>query len=207
MRTLITIVIAATFAVAGCESAPPSKTTVDRVLIAPQLINAPYRNIVVVGATPTREIDRLIEEGMTQRLEELGVQTWSFVRSSSATRPSEDAVFALVEEKGADGVIIMTTRFVGAEVRKRDEQEGLKRDVRGGTLLNYFLYDYKRDTRASYIDSTLNVRIASDFYDAASQKRVYAVESSTVHGKTNYEIILAESKAIVARMRKDGVIQ
>ncbi len=207
MRLPAALLLAAAVLLGACESAPPQKTTVDRVLIAPKLDNAPYRHILVVGATPTRELDRMIEEGMTLRLKERGVQTVSFVRSSSATRPSEEAVYTLVKEKDVDGVIVMTTRFVGGEVRKRDEQVDLERDVRGGTLLNYFRYDYKRDSRPSYADSTLNVRIASDFYDAKTQKRIYAVESSTVYGKTDYEIVMAESRAIVARMKKDGLIQ
>lgn len=207
MRFLTAMLSIAALVVAGCETAPPQKTTVDRVLIAPKLDNAPYKNILVVGATPTRELDRMIEEGMTLRLKELGVQTVSFVRSSPALRPSEEAVYELVKDRNVDGVIVMTTRFVGGGVRKRDEQVDLERDVRGGTLLNYFRYDYKRDTRPSYADSTLDVRIASDFYDAKTQKRVYAVESTTVHGKTSYEIVMSESRAIVSRMKKDGLIR
>lgn len=207
MKLLAASLSVAALVIVACESAPPQKTTVDRVLIAPTLDNAPYRNILVVGATPTRELDRMIEEGMILRLKERGVQTVSFVRSSPATRPSEEAVYDLVRDKDVDGVIVMTTRFVGGQVRKRDEQVDLERDVRGGTLLNYFRYDYKRDTRPSYADATLDVRIASDFYDAKTQKRVYAVESTTVHGKTSYDIVMSESRAIVSRMKRDGLIQ
>lgn len=207
MRTAL--LIAAAALLAACESAPPQKTTVDRVLIAPNLDSAPYRHILVVGATPTRELDRMIEEGMTQHLRERGVQTVSFVRASSATRPSEEAVYALVQEKNVDGVIVMTTRFVGGQVQKRDEQVDMnvQRSVRGGGLLDYFRYNYREDARPSYADSTLDVRIASDFYDAKTQARVYAVESSTTYGRTGYEIVMSESKAIVARMKKDGLIQ
>ena len=43
--------------------------------------------------------------------------------------------------------------------------------------------------------------------DVESMKRVYSVESSTAHGATNYEIIMAESRAIVSRLKKDRLIR
>lgn len=206
ITNLIAVAVTVMFCVA-CETTPRSTTTVDRVLIAPTLKNAPYKNILVVGATPNRETDRMVEEGLTQRLRTRDIQAHSFVRQSSAKRPSEQAVFDLVRDTSADGVIVVTARFVGAEIRKRDEQVDIDAESRAGNLQNYFRYNYKDVTRPSYADATLNVRLVSDFYDAATQQRVYSVESSTAHGQTNYEIILAESRAIVARLRKDGLIQ
>lgn len=206
ITNLIVVAVTVMFCVA-CGNTPRSTTTVDRVLVAPMLKNAPYTNILVVGATPNRETDRMVEEGLTQRLRTRDIKAHSFVRQSSAKRPSEQAVFDLVRDTGADGVIVVTTRFVGAKIRERDEQVDIDAETRAGNLLNYFRYNYKDVTRPSYADTTLDVRLVSDFYDAATQKRVYSVESSTAHGQTNYEIILAESRAIVARLRKDGLIK
>lgn len=193
--------------IAACDTTPVATTSVDRVLKAPTIDNAPYRKVLIVGAMPSRELDRMVEEGLSQELRKRKVETHSFVRQSPAKRPSEEAVLALVRETGAEAVIVVTARFVGAKLKKHEGQVDVRADVRGKTLLNYFRYDYKQITQPSYADTTLDVKLVHDLYDTATQKRVYSVESSTAHAKTTYDIVIAESKAIVARLRKDGLIQ
>lgn len=201
------LVATAAILLAACGSSPVSETTVDRVLVAPELPNAPYTKILIVGATPNRESDRMIEEGLRRELSEAGVEPISFVRRSTSTRPTEDAVAALVSETGADAVLVVSGRFEGVEIERRDERVDVDRRVRGGSLLDFFRYDYKEVASPAYSDVTLDVVFVSDLYDAATRRRVYSVESSTAHGATSYEIITAESEAIVERLEKDGLIR
>lgn len=207
MNKKLALSIVAMAALIGCESNPVATTSVDRVLMSPNIENAPYSNILIVGAMPSRENDRLVEEGLTQELRARKVEAHSFVKESAAKRPSEDDVYALVNQTNADGVIVVTARFGGAELTTRDEQVDVRAEARGGGLLDFFRYDYKEVTLPGYEDATLNVILVSDFYDARTRERIYSVESSTVHGQTSYEIVMAESKAIVARLRRDGLIK
>lgn len=206
MNKLI-LILAAVLLTAACESGPASKTTVDRVLLAAKLENAPYSNVLVVGATPRRETDRMIEEGLIKELRARDVVAYSFVRSSASTRPSEEAVAQLVREKNADGVIVVSARFDRADIRQHDEQVSVDARPKQGGLLDFFRYDYKEVASPRYSSVTVDVKYVADFYDTESQKRVYSAESATAHGKTDYEIVMAESKAIVARLKKDGLIR
>ena len=203
----LALITAAMAALAACESTPVATTSVDRVLMSPDIENAPYSNVLIVGAMPSRENDRLVEEGLTQELRARNIEAHSFVKESSAKRPSEEDVYALVKQTDADSVIVVTARFGGAELTKRDEQVDVQAEARGGSLLDFFRYDYKETTLPGYEDVTLNVVLVSDFYDALTRERIYSMESSTAHGQTSYEIVMAESKAIVARLRKDGLIK
>lgn len=207
MKAAIPILALLAALITGCDTTPVATTTVDRILKAPTIDNAPYRKVLIVGAMPSRELDRMVEEGLSQELKKRKVEAYSFVRRSPAKRPSEEAVTALVRETGADSVVVVTARFVGAKLQKREGQTEVRADVRGKTLLNYFRYDYKQITQPSYADTTLDVKLVHDVYDTKTQKRVYSLESSTAHAKTTYDIVIAESKAIVARFRKDGLIQ
>lgn len=207
MTKRLTTIIVATFVLVACETTPVATTSVNRVLMAPDIQNAPYSNILIVGAMPGREADRRVEEGLIQELKSRRVSAHSFVLESPAKSPSEEDVFALVNDKEIDGVIVVTARYVGAELSEHGERTDIRATARGGSFLDYFRYDYKEVTSPGYADATSDVIIVSDFYDAASRERVYSVESSTAHGQTSYEIIMAESKAIVRRLRKDGLIK
>ena len=187
---------------------PRQATSVDRVLMAPNVKNAPYSNLLVIGVTPSRESSRMIEAGLTQELASKTVEAHSFVKESSSTEPTEEAVLELVSEKNIDGVIVVSARLEGAEILRQDERVDLDAEVRGGGgLLNYFRYDYREITRPSYSEYAVDVILVSDFYDVESQDRIYSVESSTAHGETTYEIVIDESKAIVARLKKDRLIR
>lgn len=194
---------------AGCQTAPGTETSVNRVLIAPDNDNVPYSRVLLVGATPSRDTDRMIEEGLLQELRDRGVQAVSFVRASSSTEPTEDAIAALVGEKNADAVLVVTARLRDIDVVQVPEQVSVDprvRGVRGGTLFDFFRYDYREIANPRYQDVMFDVVFVTDVYDAESETRVYSVESSTAHGKTSFEIVVAESEAIAERMHKDGLI-
>ena len=169
--------------------------------------NAPYSKVLVIGAVPSRESARNIEYGLSQELKAAKVEAHSFVRESASKQLSDEAVQALIAETGVDGVIIVSGKLAGAAEVERDEQIDFDAETRGGRLFNYFRYDYKDNTRPSYADFTLDVVLVSDFYDAENGERIYSVESSTAHGKTDYQIIMAESKAIIRRLKQDGLIR
>ncbi len=206
-----TCVVLITLLIAACQSSGPTQTTsVDRVLGATDIANAPYTNILVVGAVPSRDTARNLELGITGELKAANVDAHSFVRESSSTEPTEEAIQKLIDDVGINGVIVVTANLTGAALTERSEQVDIQAVTQGGSLLGFFRSDYKDVTRpnqAETSDYTLNVALVSDFYDVKSDKRVFSIESSTTHGQTRYEIIIAQSKAIVSRLKEAGLIR
>jgi hypothetical protein len=206
----IAVLLAAFVVVSGCESTGPAQSTeVSRVLKARSIPSAPFSNIIVVGAAPSRETMRNIEEGFVRELRRHKIEAHSFVRESEAREPSEAAIIALVEKTSADAVLIVSGVLEGAELTSKSETVAadVQAQVRGQTLLNFFRYDYKEIQRSSYSDFTVNVDIVSDLYETSTRQRVYSVESNTAHGGTGYQIIVAEAEAVVARMRRDRIVR
>jgi len=207
-RNLLLVVVV--IALGGCESSGPQQTTeVDRVLKARSIPSAPFSNILVVGAAPSRETMRNIEEGFVRELEKRNIQAHSFVRESDALEPSEQAIMALSEKTSADAVLVVSGMLEGAELTKRSETVAadVQPQVRGKTLINFFRYDYKEIQRSSFSDFTVSIVLVSDLYETSSKQRVYSVESNTAHGGTRFEIITAEARAVVDRMRKDRIVR
>lgn len=197
--------------VAACQTTTPQMTTVDRVLIAADVSNAPYTKILVVALVPRRESARNLEVGLSGEFEAANVKAHSFVRESSSTEPTEEAIRELVESTGVDGVLVVSAKTTGAALGKqKEEQVDVQAQRYGGNLFGFFRYDYKdveRPQTTQPADYTLDVVLVSDFYDVKTEGRVYSVESSTAQGQTNYQIIMSESKAIVGRLKQDGLIR
>lgn len=191
---------------AACTTKPVSRTTVDRVLKAPQVPNAPYSSIVVVGAAPSRDLARELEEGLRQELLKEEITVHTFVRDSSAKEATQEAVQALVRETGADGILMISGRLTGAEIEEEAEAVDMEARTIGGNLLNYFRYDYEEFAAPTYTELTLDVVLVSLLFDAASNERVHSVETRTTHGETSYQVVTNQAEAIVRRMKKDGLI-
>ena len=192
----------------ACSNAPASRTTIDRVRAAPSMPNAPYANIVVVGITPGRNIARELEEGLTNELRAHNITAHSFVKQSPAKSPTPEAIDELVAKTGATGILLISGRLAGAKLEEHTVQgEDAEAEVIGGSLLNFFRYEYENVSRPTYTDITMDVVLVSDFYDVQSSKRIHTVDSATKHGTTSYEVIVAQSKQIIGRLKKDGVIR
>jgi hypothetical protein len=191
---------------AACTTQPTARSTVDRVLLARELPNAPYSNIVLVGVAPSRELAREFEQGLSDELSERGVTVHSFVKESSAREATAEAVANLVNATGADAILMVTGRLAGAEIDKHAEIVDVEARSIGGNLLNFFRYDYREFSEPTYTDVTVDVKLVSLLFDAASNERVHSVEVSTTEGATAYHVITAQSAAIVDRMKKDELI-
>lgn len=192
---------------AACTTQPMSKTSVDRVLKAPDVPNAPYSNIVLVGVAPSRDLARQLEQGLSEVLAERRVEVHSFVKESSAREATPEAVQALVTATGADGVLMITGRLTGRDIDEHEELVDIEARSIGGSLVNFFRYDYKEFTEPTYTDVTLDVVLISLLFDAATNHRVHSVEAHTSHGESSYQIIMAQSEAIAERLEKDGMIR
>lgn len=209
LRTTCAVLI--TLLIAACQSSGPTQTTsVNRVLRATDIANSPYTNILVVGAVPSRDTARNIELGITGELKAANVEAHSFVRESSSTEATEAAIQEFIDDVGIDAVIVVSANLTGAALTERSEQVDIQVVTQGGSLLGFFRSDYKDVTRpnqAETSDYTINVVLVTDFYDVKSDKRVYTIETSTMHGQTRYQVIMAESKVIVGRLKADGLIR
>ena len=193
--------------IAACQSTPQQTTTVNRVLMAPNVANAPYTKVLIVAAVPRRETARNIEQGFSEQLKSANVEAHSFVRESSSTEPSDEAVAELVKETGVDGVIIVTASLSGTDITKHDEKVEVASETQGGNLFGYFRYNYKETATPSYSQYTLDVVLTSDFFDAESGARVYSLETSTKSGGSTYDIVMAEGKILAGRLKQDGLIR
>ncbi len=200
-------VLATVAAVVACTG-PASQTYVDRVARATELPNAPYKRVLIVVTAERAATAREFEEVLAKELTNKNTYAYGYHRAASRADVKEDVVRSLAELQNADAILMVTGRLVNATRKPSDERTDVQARVRGGSsLVDYFRYDYKEYTAPPSAGYRVNVQVHSDLFDAASEQRVYTVESRTDFAETTSEIVLSEARELAKRMRKDKIVR
>jgi len=116
-------------------------------------------------------------------------------------------VRSLAELQDADAILVVTARLVNAEREEVEERTDVRAEVKGGSLVDFFRYDYKEYTSPPSADYRVNVQVQTDMFDVATEERIYTVESRTDFGEATSEIILGEARELAKRLRKDKLVR
>jgi len=202
--------IAAIFVIAAMAAActgPTVHTHVDRVARAKELPNAPYKRVLIVGTAARASSAREFEEVLAKELTNNHTYAFGYHRAASRADVNEDVVRSLAELQDADAVLVVTARLVNAEREVMKERTEVQAEVKGGSLVDFFRYDYQEYTAPPSADYRVNVQVQSDMFDVANDERIYTVESRTEFAETTSEIILNEARELAKRMRKDKLVR
>ena len=202
--------IAAIFVIAAMAAActgPTVHTHVDRVARAKELPNAPYKRVLIVGTAARASSAREFEEVLAKELTNNHTYAFGYHRAASRADVNEDVVRSLAELQDADAVLVVTARLVNAEREVMKERTEVQAEVKGGSLVDFFRYDYQEYTAPPSADYRVNVQVQSDMFDVANDERIYTVESRTEFAETTSESILNEARELAKRMRKDKLVR
>lgn len=199
----ILMIAAVSFACSG----PTAHTHVDRVARAKELPNAPYKRVLIVATAARASLAREFEEVLAKELTNNQTYAFGYHRAASRADVKEDVVRSIAQEQSADAVIMVTSRLVNAEREVTEERTDVQARVKGGGLVDYFRYDYKEYTSPPSADYRVNVQVQTDMFDAASEERIYTVESRTDFAESSSEIILGEASELARRLRKDKLVR
>jgi hypothetical protein len=169
----------------------------------------PYARILVVGAHAETGTRRTFEDSVVRALAALGAEARSSLAvMDAAENIDREAVLAAVREAGADAVLV--TRVVDIETQSEVEQGQPQAEVRRRSdvpLADFFRYEYAESADAMTVTTVRTVILETDVYDAASEKKVWAVESTSFDKQTAYGVIDGVARAISTELERDGLIQ
>ena len=203
----LAISLATTLTVAGCVMTKLPETTVDRVARAPELPNAPYERVLIIGIAARGASAREFEEELANELSNRRTYAFGYRRAASRADIQEDVVRSIVETNDADAIVIVSARFVDAEKVTTEEHVDVNARPIGGSLVDFFRYDYEEYTVPARSGYRLKVQFNTDMFDTENEKRIYSVTSSGDMAETSSEVIVAESQEIASRMRKDRMVR
>ena len=193
--------------VSGCIATKLPETSVDRVARAPELPNAPYERVLIVGIAARGTVAREFEEELARELTNRRTHAFGYRRAASRADIQEDVVRSIAQANDADAIVVVSARLIDAQQVTTEERTNVQAQVIGSSLVDYFRYDYEEYTIPASTSYRLKVQFNTDMFDTGNEKRIYSVTSSGDMAETTSEIIIAESIEIAARMRKDGMVR
>ncbi|HSN52619.1 MAG TPA: hypothetical protein VLS87_08820 [Woeseiaceae bacterium] len=199
--------IAVIAVLAAACTGPTAHTHVDHVARAKELPSAPYKRVLIVATAARASSAREFEEVLAKDLTSKHTYAFGYHRAASRADVIEEVVRSLAELQQADAIIVVTARLVNAEREVTEERTDVRAQVIGGSLVDFFRYDYKEYTSPPAADYRVNVQVQTDMFDVATEQRVYTVESRTEFAETTSEIVLSEATQLAKRLRKDGLVR
>jgi hypothetical protein len=169
---------------------------------------APYTRILVVGAHAETGTRRTFEDSVVRALAALGTEARSSLAvMDEAESIDRESVVAAVREAGADAVLV--TRVVDIETQSEIEQGQTQAELARRSdvpLADFFRYEYIESADAMTVTTVRTVILETDVYDAKSEKKVWAVESTSFDKQTAYGVIDEVAHAVTAELARDGLI-
>jgi hypothetical protein len=171
-------------------------------------LDSPYTRILVVGAHAETGTRRTFEDSVVRALASLGAEARSSLAVMDAAQNIDrESVVAAMREAGADAVLV--TRVVDIETQSEIEQGQTQAELARRNdvpLADFFRYEYVESADAMTVTTVRTVILETDVYDAASEKKVWSVESTSFDKQTAYGVIDGVARAISAELERDGLI-
>ena len=152
--------------------------------------------ILVVGVHDDFGVRSQFENTVARTLRSVGTAGEASLYSlSSAAELNADALVAAARKARADAV--MVTRVVDVKT----ENPGAT------TSFTEYFQAYSKYADPMPVTTTHTVRVRTDLYLVATQKRVWAVESTAFEKQNLFGVIDGIAKALTAQLRKDALIK
>ena len=194
-------------ALAAACTGPTAHTHVDRVARAKELPSAPYKRVLIVATAARASSAREFEEVLAKDLSNNHTYAFGYHRAASRADVKEDVIRSVAQLQNADAILVVTARLVNAEREVKKERTDVQAQVIGGSLVDFFRYDYKEYTSPPSTDYRVNGQVQTDMFDVATEERIYRVESRTDFAETTSEIVLSEATQLAKRLRKDKLVR
>ena len=169
----------------------------------------PYTRILVVGAHSETGTRRTFEDSVVRALAAFGTEARSSLTVMAQQADIDrESVVAAVRETGADAVLV--TRVVDIQTQSEIEQGQTQAELARRNdvpLADFFRYEYVESADAMIVTTVRTVILETEVYDAASEKKVWGVESTSFDKQTAYGVIDGVARAISEELARDGLIR
>lgn len=198
---------AALVAVSVIFVACTTQTEVVKLYDSPTRTAHAYKRLFVVDVSRTQ--DQLVdfEKEIAARLKQEsveGVPSYTLIESGAGVL--QEDIYRASREVGADGILVAHIASVDTTMDVEEGRDDLKFECRGGSPVDYFLYDHEVLSSPDSIKLAHTVVVVTNLYDAASRERVWTIQSTCFEKASMREVLLEEANAIVRQLRIDKLI-
>jgi FlaG/FlaF family flagellin (archaellin) len=197
---LIALIVAFT---GGCMS----QSDVVKLYEDPERKTGSYENLLIVGISNDRNLQQLIEDEVVRRIRAQQVDASpSYPQVDSSAGVLQGDIDRLSEQVGADAVLITHIVSVDANVDSQEGREEIQATCRRGDIFHHFLYDHEILKEPDSVRLAHTVVAITSLFDAATQRRIWTIQSTCLNKADLAEAIYDEAMAIARQLSIDELI-
>lgn len=193
--------------IAVAASCAQQQTEIIKLYEDPSRVQKTYERLLIVDVSADRAMQQIFENEIVLGLNRAGVDAIpSHTRLDASNGILQDDINRLSDELGADGILITHIASLDTTMEFEKGREEILSTCRGGSPVDFFLYDREILTEPDSIKVAHTVVVITNLYDADSRERVWSIQSTCFEKASIAEVLLDETKAIVRQLRIDKLI-
>jgi hypothetical protein len=204
LRILSGFLIGASLLLTACTS---TTTRLNNVLYDDAYRGASFRNFLVIAVAENYDYRAQFEREIVAGIKDSGGEATAYYTILGHNPPiNAGQIKAAVEQHGFDAVLLTRVEGSAQDVKVKSGPATAEATVRGGNAFDLFRYDYEEYEEPENVRVSTKVRLLTELYAAADEKKIWAVESVTHDRQSVALIIDSESRSIVDSLVSDGFL-
>ena len=196
----VLLLIAVSAVVTGCAATSTTSA-------GPNLANASYSNFLVIGVAGDYNNRAYFERSVVSGIRAKGSSARAFHVVTPGNKPvTREAVRDAIESGGFDAVLVSRAIDTDTDLDVKSAATGTKVTRKDGGVLNLFRYDYEELDEPMSLELKTKVNIATELYSAASEQKVWSIDSVSSATENIGQMIEDAAENVVKRLDRDDLI-
>ena len=190
--------------VSGCAT---SGSDINQVLQHPDYRNAKFSNVLVIAVAADYEARAQFERQVVSGIRTTGALATAYYTVIGHNPPvTRNDIQNAVRSRGFDAVLFTRVAEQHSKVEVKGSAPEAAAVRRDGSVIDLFRYDYEEFNEPDRIEMSSSITLVTEMYSAADELKVWAIESTSSDYAETAQLIDAEVKTIVNRLKKDHMI-
>ncbi len=167
-----------------------------------------FGNFLIIGVAADYDGRAMFEREVASRLRAEGAEARAYYTVLGRNPPiTQESVERAIQSGSFDAVLVTRLKDQSLDARVKSGSAGAKATAKGGSIANLFRYDYEELDEPATVEFKATVVLTTELFDAARGDPVWSVETTSRNKANTGELVDSSADAIVARLRRDRLIQ
>jgi len=196
----VLLLIAVSAIATGCAATSTTSAGSD-------LAKMSFSNFLVIGVAGDYNNRAYFERSLVSGIRAKGSSASAFHVVAPGNKPvTREAVQGALEAGDFDAVLVSRVLDSNTDLDVKSAVTGTKVSRKDGGALDLFRYDYEEVNDPLSLELNTSVNIATELYDAASEQRVWSIESVSSATENIGQLIEDAAENVVKRLNRDDLI-
>jgi hypothetical protein len=196
----VLLLIAVSVVATGCAATSTTSAS-------PDLAKVSYSNFLVIGVAGDYTNRAYFERSVVSGIRAKGSSASAFHVVAGGNKPvTRETVKDAIDAGGFDAVLVTRVLDTDSDLDVKGPVTGTKVTRKDGAMMNLFRYDYEDLDEPMSLEVKTKVNIATELYSAASEQKVWSIDSVSSATENIGQLIEDAAENVVKRLDRDDLI-